>query len=323
MGTALTEGQVGELARLAPVVLLCLDADSAGQEAMLRAAKVAAGRNVELRVVPLPAGKDPADLALEDGPGALRTLVESSVPFVRFSVERELGAADLDSAEGKDRAIAALRPLFAQMPPSAVREELLRLVADRTDLAPALVSSWLSEERAAPNGRSTRNASSPDRRSGAAVGAGERPAKPVRAPVSTAVRVERAFLAQCVALGTVAARTLVNADTERLLSVPLHRRAAAHLAAHLDAPAEDLPDGDDELRALIAELAIRAARTGPSPAALQAELLKLELAALDREIAAAKAAGLGGVSALTAQRVHLKPEVDRAIAEAMEEAPPT
>ncbi|HSD77156.1 MAG TPA: DNA primase, partial [Solirubrobacteraceae bacterium] len=37
MGTALTEDQVGELARLAPVVLLALDADSAGQEAMLRA----------------------------------------------------------------------------------------------------------------------------------------------------------------------------------------------------------------------------------------------------------------------------------------------
>ena len=65
MGTSLTEDQVGELARLAPVVLLALDADSAGQEAMIRAAKVAAGRRIELRVVALPPGKDPADLLRE------------------------------------------------------------------------------------------------------------------------------------------------------------------------------------------------------------------------------------------------------------------
>ena len=59
MGTALTEDQVGELGRLAPVVQLALDADSAGQEAMLRAARLAAGRKLELRVVPLPAGQRP------------------------------------------------------------------------------------------------------------------------------------------------------------------------------------------------------------------------------------------------------------------------
>src|ERR671936_38932 len=71
MGTALTDEQVGELARLAPTVLLALDADAAGQEAMLRAARVAARRNLALRVVPLPAGSDPADLVAAEGPRAL------------------------------------------------------------------------------------------------------------------------------------------------------------------------------------------------------------------------------------------------------------
>ena len=42
MGTALTDEQVAELARMAQTVVLALDADSAGQEAMLRAAR--AGR---------------------------------------------------------------------------------------------------------------------------------------------------------------------------------------------------------------------------------------------------------------------------------------
>ncbi|MCW3038407.1 MAG: dnaG, partial [Solirubrobacterales bacterium] len=143
MGTSLTTDQVTELARLAPVVLLALDADSAGQEAMLRAARVAAGRKLQLRVVPLPPGMDPADLVQAQGPDAMRKLVEESVPFVAFRVQRALSTADLTTAEGKDAAIDALRPVFADVPPSALREELVRTVADRTDLAPTLVASWL------------------------------------------------------------------------------------------------------------------------------------------------------------------------------------
>jgi len=71
MGTALTAEQVSELARLASTVLLALDADSAGQEAMLRAATLAARQRLELRVVPLPAGADPAELVQRDGSEAL------------------------------------------------------------------------------------------------------------------------------------------------------------------------------------------------------------------------------------------------------------
>src|SRR5918997_1578732 len=85
MGTALTEDQVGELSRLAQTGLVALDSDSPGHEAMLRAAPGAEGRKLELRVVPLPQGKDPADLVAEDGGTArLTELVEGSIPFVRF-----------------------------------------------------------------------------------------------------------------------------------------------------------------------------------------------------------------------------------------------
>src|SRR5919198_2129869 len=112
---------------------------------MLRAARVAAWRNLALRVVPLPAGSDPADLVAAEGPRALSDRVDASVPFVRFRVQRALESGDLSSAEGKDAVIAALRPVFAQIPPSALREELLALVADRTDLSPAMVGSWLAQ----------------------------------------------------------------------------------------------------------------------------------------------------------------------------------
>src|SRR6476660_7772007 len=98
MGTALTGDQVGELAKLAPIVHMALDADAAGQKAMLRAAEVANGK-VELRVVPLPAGLDPADLVARDGADAMRELVSRSVRFEEFRVDAALSGGDLSSAE--------------------------------------------------------------------------------------------------------------------------------------------------------------------------------------------------------------------------------
>ncbi len=75
MGTALTDEQVGELGRMAQTVLLALDADSAGQEAMLKASRLAARRKLELRVVELPAGADPAELVQSGGAQAIQQAV--------------------------------------------------------------------------------------------------------------------------------------------------------------------------------------------------------------------------------------------------------
>ena len=119
MGTSLTEEQVAELRRIVGAwdvttpdrgnLDLCLDADRAGQEAMLRAAKLAEAQDLRLRVVPLPEGKDPADLVQAEGVDRLRERVASSVPFVEFHVDRILERADATTAEGKDRAIGGAR----------------------------------------------------------------------------------------------------------------------------------------------------------------------------------------------------------------------
>ena len=59
MGTAITGEQVATLSGMVEEVVLALDADSAGQEAMLRAQRVAAGRKMRLRVAAMPAGRGP------------------------------------------------------------------------------------------------------------------------------------------------------------------------------------------------------------------------------------------------------------------------
>ncbi len=63
MGTALTEDQLKELGHLTKRLFLCFDADAAGEAATLRGMDLAAARGFDVRVVPLPAGVDPADAA--------------------------------------------------------------------------------------------------------------------------------------------------------------------------------------------------------------------------------------------------------------------
>ncbi len=311
MGTALTPDQVSELAQMAKVLQLALDADSAGQEAMLRAARVARGKDLDLRVVPLPAGSDPADLVQAEGPQRIQELVAASMPFVTFQVDRELAAGDPDSAEGKDRIIEALRPVFTAqtLPPGALREDLLKRVADRLNLAQSLVSSWLSApaaaraaaERPAANGHGVEHAPAP------------------RAALSRDERQQRAFLALCIAIPAEGAGALAALDIDRDFTTDLLRAAARHLCDHVAAPAESMPD---ELAGLIAELAVGTTDAEVTPALLDLERLQLQLSRVDREIVAARRVG-SGVGALAEQRLVLQGDVDRAMLIAMEDTAPT
>src|SRR3954464_1086554 len=87
MGTAITPDQVAALSGMVDEVVLALDADSAGQEAMLRAQRVAAGRRMRLRVAAMPAGEDPAEMmAADGGPERFRELLDGAEELTAFQV---------------------------------------------------------------------------------------------------------------------------------------------------------------------------------------------------------------------------------------------
>jgi DNA primase len=255
--------------------------------------------------VPLPAGSDPADLVAAEGARAMADRVDASVPFVRFRVERELSAGDLSSAEGKDAVIAALRPVFAQIPPSAMREELVGLVADRTELAPALVASWLaqgSRPAAAPAGNGPPRAAPPA----------------AAAALDALGRAERSFLAQCLAAPVAGRDALATLDLDSWFSSELTRRAAAQVLADLAGGTSSHPDYD-ELGKLVASLRVLSGGMPSSEAALEAERLGVEVQRVRRDIEAAKAAAAGDVSRLVARREELELRRDAAIARYMDE----
>ncbi|MGZ4184198.1 MAG: DNA primase [Solirubrobacteraceae bacterium] len=299
MGTSLTEEQVGILERVVSVLELCLDADRAGQDAMLRAARLAEARKLELRVVPLPEGTDPADLVERAGADALRSLVERSAPFIVFQVERILDRTDIRTAEGRDRALAELRPVLAEQPASVLLEDLLRKVAGRLDLSEKRLASLIAEA-----GRSRPVAPGPD-------------AAPV---IDEVARAEREFLMLCVSLPADGERMLVSIDPEQLLTSEPLRRAARHLTGRLASPLADLPRDDEQLATTVADLVARAGSAGPvSVEALEHARLLLELGRVERAIRRARGAGASGISDLAREREQVREQI-RAVTGRMERA---
>jgi DNA primase len=284
MGTSLTEEQVAELERVvgsSGVLELCLDSDRAGQEAMLRAARLAAGRELELRVVPLPEGQDPAELIERQGAESLRERVERSMPFVEFHVERILERSDTRSAEGRDRAVAELGPVLAEVPPSVMREELVRRIAGRLELSERTLAALVAE------------------------GGGRAPAAPPTAPppLDPAVRAERAFLVLCIALPSAGRRALQAIDPDQHLTSQRLRRAARHLAGQTEMPLSGLAPEDEELTRLMADLVQRAGRAGEvTPEQLEQQRLLLERARLERAIRRAREEGGPGIGDLARER---------------------
>lgn len=278
MGTAITGDQVATLSGMVEEVVLALDADAAGQEAMLRAQRVAAGRRMRLRVAAMPAGEDPAEMLAEPG-GAERfhALVDSAVELAAFQVGLVLDRTDVSSPVERDRALSEVAPVLAGLGETVSRDDLVRRVAERLDLEPAMVMGRIVAATPASGGREE---ASPRPGSG---GPAPAPRRPVE--LTSRERRERALLAMCIALPDEGREYLARL-TDAHLS-PSGLQAAVWLREHPEDPAANLPHDDPELSGLITELVMMSRDEPASHEAMELNFLLLEQRRLEGEIAAA------------------------------------
>ena len=139
-GTAVGTEHLRALARYTRRVVLAFDADRAGMQAAERAWEAvreltgSGTTALELSVLPLPDGRDPADLVREVGADGMREAVAAARPVVPFLIAARLGQADLASEQGR---VAALR-------------EALAVLGQEAD--PELRRGWARSEVARPLG---------------------------------------------------------------------------------------------------------------------------------------------------------------------------
>ena len=100
LGTALGDDHVGLLRRLSDRVVLIFDGDEAGQKAADRSLELFLGHEVDLRVLSLPDGLDPADFLARDGAEGLSARVASAPDPLNWAVDRASHRFDIEGIEG-------------------------------------------------------------------------------------------------------------------------------------------------------------------------------------------------------------------------------
>jgi DNA primase len=204
MGTALTERQLKELSRLTHKAWLCFDGDAAGEAATLRGMELAAAQGFDVRVVTLPPGRDPADLA-----GEFDELLARAESYLSYRVRLEIERAP-DRQEGFVR----VREVLARFEDSPERQDAVRLAADRLDL-PKETQAGL-----APRGRRGATGEISPRL------------------LEKGARLERDALAGVAA--HQALRELLAELSPEHFDSALHRRARAHLLEPVEPPDAEL-----------------------------------------------------------------------------------
>ena len=124
MGTALTERQLAELRKLTNRVFLCFDADAAGEDATLRGMELALRQSLDVRVVALPKGTDPAD-----DPAGFEARLEGAEPYAVHRVRLEL-----DRARDRQHAYLRVQDVLNAIPESPERHDAWRLANDQLGL---------------------------------------------------------------------------------------------------------------------------------------------------------------------------------------------
>jgi DNA primase len=274
MGTALTQEQLAELAKVGDgnrrgLVYLALDADRAGRDAMLRASRLAEDRGIDLRVVEMPEGTDPADLITREGADAFIERMQRAAPMIEFQVRRVLADADLDTPAGRDMALEEARKLISVVPErTATRDALVREAADRLDVPVDYVLAPARPAAAAPAAAPT-----------------------VASPAELSLRWEREFLIRCLSSADLGHEYLRRPDDEQFSS-ELTRRARAHFVTDFDDPVASVPQDDPRLAAIVTDLAFAAQERPPTDErTLEFSLLQLELRRIQREIRRASQEG--------------------------------
>lgn len=130
MGTSLTLDQAKVLKRFTDVVYVCFDGDNAGKDATLRSLDIFASEEFEIRVVPLPDGKDPDDVIREGGKDVYQKLLDNALPLIDFKLKIVENGKDLSNVSDKRKYISEALEVIRSVNNEYLREELLQKVRD-------------------------------------------------------------------------------------------------------------------------------------------------------------------------------------------------
>ena len=133
MGTSLTKDQARLVKRYSENVFISYDGDFAGQKADLRGLEILNDEALNVRVVPMPEGLDPDDVA-KQGADAYQKCLDAAMPLIDYKIHATKRKFDLSKTEEKRRFVTEALRIVSQAESESVKEELLRKLHTETGI---------------------------------------------------------------------------------------------------------------------------------------------------------------------------------------------
>ena len=137
LGTALTSEQAVLMKRYADEIIICYDADEAGQKATARAIPILRSAGLTVRVLSIPNGKDPDEFIKSkgaDGPAAFRAIIEASGNDVDYRLQKLRAERNLATSEGKIDYLEAAARLIADIESPIERDVYVSKLSKETSV---------------------------------------------------------------------------------------------------------------------------------------------------------------------------------------------
>ncbi|QWD72072.1 DNA primase [Polynucleobacter sp. UB-Raua-W9] len=145
LGTACTANHVRMLLRQTDKVVFSFDGDSAGQRAAQRALEACLplmSDDKEIRFLFLPTEHDPDSYVRAYGAPAFEKVIKEAMSISSFFFKIVSEEHELTTPEGRAHTHHAAKPLLLSMPPIALRTQILRELAIRTNTTPAELEAF-------------------------------------------------------------------------------------------------------------------------------------------------------------------------------------
>ena len=136
LGTAMTDKHFQELFKRTNHVILCFDADTAGQKAMIKAIKNGLSQLKGLRnisVVRLPDGKDPDDL-IKENQNEFLDLLSKHTTIYDTMIEGFSKQVNMDTFEGPSHLIHLALPFLKEITDRVTKERFMNKLCEISDL---------------------------------------------------------------------------------------------------------------------------------------------------------------------------------------------
>lgn len=154
-GTAFTDHQARILKRFVNEVVLCFDADQAGQKAAAHSLDSLLQHDLAVRIVDMPVGEDPDSLVRRNGKDEFEKRVASARDFFDYWIQREAESVDTTSLSAKMQLARNLAEIAGQVRDPLMRGQVLNKMSARLGLPASEFEKLVPQRRDRGSDRET------------------------------------------------------------------------------------------------------------------------------------------------------------------------